>query len=121
MLDLTIAWSGPGLGLANTGSEEMIFNCTVPLWHDLTWDWHATFGPHWYYSHRALLMMLTNVRDAIHVESLALFALDIFCFYIFIYFARQSHYALIVEYFHFDVICDVINDILIILFLQLHI
>ena len=50
-------------------------------------------------------MILTNVRDTIHADSLALFEVNIY-----IHFARRCHQARKVEYFYFDLTCDVTVD-----------
>ena len=57
-----------------------------------------------YYGHKAQEMILTNVSDAIHADSLALFALNIEILLADVTKARN------VKHFDFDLTCDVTGD-----------
>ena len=58
-----------------------------------------------YYGHKAQEMILTDVRDTIHADSLALFALNIEILLADVTQARK------VENSDFDLTCDVISDL----------
>ena len=53
-------------------SSKSLFFCLFDLFHLVTWD-----DLDLYYGHKAQEMILTDVSDTIHADSLALFALNI--------------------------------------------
>ena len=57
------------------------------------------------YGHKAQKIILTDVRDTIHADSLALFALNIDIL------LTDCHQARKVENSYFDLTCDVISDL----------
>ena len=69
------------------------------LFHPVTWD-----DLDLYYGHKAQEMILTDVSDIIHADSLALFALNIEIL-------LACHQARKVENSDFDLTCDVISDL----------
>ena len=63
-----------------------------------------------YYAHKAQEMMLLNVRDTIHADSLALFELNIESLLADASATSRCHQARKVEHFDFDLTCDVTGD-----------